>query len=142
MQETEAINYIAWWGAILSTVLASVKLWELWRDRFRINVGYSFSSDSEHGNEIYVRNLGSKPIIISYWQVLYGRGIWPARTYVEVQAPGPETCDIRITPNSSTTFTFSRGRHFWWGKEELQGRKIYMRLHIAGMKPVLKKVYR
>jgi hypothetical protein len=30
---------IAWWGAGLSSFLAVVKLWELWRDRFQTDVG-------------------------------------------------------------------------------------------------------
>lgn len=139
--EPTGVHYIAWWGAGLSTLLAVVKLWELWRDRFRIDVGYNFTSDPETGNEVFVRNLSAKPIILSYWELLYGEGSWPFRKLTEFESPGPDVSDTRIEPHSSKTFTFAEGSHFDWGHRTLQGRKIYMRLYVAGRRPVLKKVY-
>ena len=139
--ELTGVNYVAWWGAGLSTLLAVVKLWELWRDRFRIDVGHNFTSEPEIGNEIFVRNLSVKPIILSHWELLHGSGIWPFRKFTELESPGPSASDIRIEPHSSKTFTFSEVNHFDWGHKALQGRKIYMRLYVAGRRPVLKKVY-
>ncbi|WP_297529398.1 hypothetical protein [Thiohalobacter sp.] len=141
MQETHDINIIAWWGALLSTFLALVKLWELWNDRFRIDIGYNFTGAPDIGNEIFVRNLSSKPIILSYWELLYGSGKWPFRKLEEIESPGPDACDIRIDPHSSKTFTFAEENYFDWGLKTLKGRKIYMRLYVAGRRPVVKKLY-
>ena len=134
-------NYIAWWGAGLSTLLAAVKLWELWRDRFRIDVGCNLTSNPDIGNEIFIRNLSAKPVILSYWEVLYGSRAWPFRKFSEVESPGPDVYDSRIDPHSSKTLTFSEQNHFGWSRTTLKGRKIYIRLFMAGRRPVLKKIY-
>jgi hypothetical protein len=70
---------IAWWGGVLSTLLALVKLWELWRDRFQVEISFNFTGSQEIGNEILVRNLSSRTFILAHWQLLYGTGRWPAR---------------------------------------------------------------
>lgn len=139
--DASEINYIAWWGACLSTLLAIVKLWELWRDRFRIDIGHSFTSEPELGNEIFVRNLSANPIILEYWALHHVSGFWPFRKFSEFESPGPDACDIRIEPHSSQSFTFNGQYHFGWSEKSLQGRKIYMRLYIVGRRPVYKKVY-
>ena len=136
MSLDSGIDYIAWWGAGLSTFLAVVKLVELWQDRFRIDVGYNFTSHPDCGNEIFIRNLGSKPIIITYWEVMEGQRFWPIRKFSSIESPGPDANDLRVEPHSSETFKFTDESHFSWGK----GRKIYMRLHIAGKRAILKKV--
>jgi hypothetical protein len=46
-------NLIAFWRAGLSTLLAIVKLWELWSARRRIEVSYSFIGISEEGERYY-----------------------------------------------------------------------------------------
>jgi len=139
--ESSEFNYIAWWGAGLSTLLAIVKLWELWRDRFRIDVDYNFSSNPENGNEILIRNLCANPVILTYWDLLYGSGIWPFRKFSFIELPDLGASDIQIEPHSSKTFSFSEENYFSWGAKSLNGRKIYIRLHVAGRRPVLKKVY-
>lgn len=87
MATSEASSYIAYWGAGLSTLLALVKLWELWRDRFRIDVSYNFSGEPSNGNKIILRNLSNKPIILEYWEVLYCSGRWPRKKFQEIIYP-------------------------------------------------------
>jgi hypothetical protein len=36
-------TFSAWWGAGLSTVLGVAKVWESWRDRFRVEIEGSFA---------------------------------------------------------------------------------------------------
>jgi hypothetical protein len=66
MPTSEISPLIAWWGAGLSTLLAFVKIWELWRDRLRIEVDYRFATDPNVGNSILIRNLSSRPLILSW----------------------------------------------------------------------------
>ena len=139
--EGHELNYIAWWGAILSTLLASVKLWELWRDRFRIDIGRNFTSDPNIGNEIFIRNLSSKPVLLSYWELLHGSRIWPFQKFTGFESPSQDVSDIRIEPHSSKTFLFSDADYFSLSPKSLKGRKIYMRLYIVGRRPFLKKVF-
>jgi len=135
------IDYIAWWGAGLSTLLAFVKLWELWRDRFRIDIGYGFTGDPGMGNDIHIRNLAGKPIILGYWELFYRSNWWPLRKDSHIDSPGPDAHDVRIEGHSSKTINFSGIDHFDWGGKAMKGRRIYIRLHIAGRRPKVKKVY-
>ena len=135
------MTFLAWWGAGLSTLLAVVKLWELWSDRFRVDVGYNFTGSLDVGNEIFIRNLTGAPIILSYWELLWLSGRWPCRTESTLTSPQEDARDIRIDAHSSLTLTFKNEEHFDWGVKALEGRRIYVRLWIAGRRPVLRKVY-
>lgn len=141
LAETGLMSFVAWWGACLSTALAGVKLWELWRDRFRVSVSYNFTSDPDSGNEIFVRNLAQHPIILSYWEVLLVSRYPPFRKFSGVVEPSPDIRDFRIDAHSTYTLHFRYGDHFNWGVEFLKGRRIYIRLHVAGRRPILKYVY-
>lgn len=139
--ELTGIDYIAWWGAGLSTFLAVIKLAEVWRDRFQIDVGRKLTSDREIGNEIIIRNLGPRPIILGYWELLHVSRVWPLQKFDVFDSSGPGTIDIKIEAHSSKMFVFSDVDYFSWGDKYLKGRKIYMRLYIAGRRPLLKRVY-
>lgn len=141
MQEAAGINYIAWWGAGLSTLLAFIKLWEVWKSRFRVDIGHNFTSEPSIGNNILVRNLSSDPIILEYWELHYGSRLWPFRKYEEFESPGPDARDIQIQPHSSYKFSFTDQYHFNWSPKALKGRKIYIKLYIAGRSPFYKKVF-
>lgn len=139
--EVQDFNYIAWWGAGLSTLLAIVKLWEVWRDRFRLDVGYNMTSSPEVGNEINIRNLSGTPIIISYWELFYRPHCWPLKKDTSINSSGADARDIKIEPHSSKTFRFIEVDHFDWGWEVMKGRRVYIRLYIAGRRKVVKHVY-
>lgn len=81
------------WGAALSTMLAGIKIWEIWRDRHRVEIGYSFVDDETVGNSISIRNLSGRAFILSYWELLYGSGRWPFRKFSELRSP---TSTLRI----------------------------------------------
>ncbi len=139
--ELESIDYIAWWGAGLSTLLALVKLWELWRDRFRIDIGHNFTSEPDIGNQINIRNLSGKPIILGFWEVFYRPHLWPLKRDSYITSPEADAYDLKIDPHSSETIGFTGMDHFDWGWKAMKGRRIYIRLHIAGRRSVVKRVY-
>jgi len=139
--EEAGINYIAWWGAGLSTMLALVKFYELWKSRFRIDVGYAFCGDIHQGNNIHIRNLSSHSIILADWELFYRSCWWPFKKDMHINSSGISASDLRIAPYSSTTFNFSGQYYFSWNREGIRKRKIYMRLYVVGRSPVLKRVY-
>lgn len=132
---------IALWGAALSTVLATVKLWEIRRDRFRIDVGYNFSGAPDGANKVIVRNLGTRPFILGYWELLWLPHRWAPKHNARSISPEEDADDIRIEPGASHTLTFAGRDHFGWGKEALRGQTIYLRLHVVGRRTILRKVY-
>lgn len=133
---------VAVWGAVLSTCLAGIKLGEVWRDRHRIDIGFSFSTDESQGNTISIRNVSGRPLILSYWELIYGTGHWPFRKFSAFQWPDhDEMTDLKIDAYSTHTLTFADADHFDWQKSSLKERRLYIRLHFAGRRPSLCLVY-
>jgi hypothetical protein len=131
---------IALWGAGLSTLLAIVKFLELWRERFRLDVSYNLTGSIDIGNTILIRNLSSRPIILDHWELSYCSR-WLHRKCEDIAYADFNATDRRIEPHSTFKLQFSGQDHFSWGSERLKGRRIYIRLFIAGRKSVLKPVY-
>lgn len=134
-------SLVAWWGAGLSTVLALVKLWEVWRDRFRIDISYCFIGDPEQGNEVRIRNLSNRPFILAHWELLYCTGRWPRRKFTDLSSAEFDAADRTVLPQSTHTLNFSEANYFDWGWKSLGGRRIFIRLHIAGRRPILRLLY-
>jgi len=134
-------SLIAWWGAGLSTVLAVIKGLEIWRDRFQLEVDHNFISDESMGNTILIRNLSSRPFILTYWELLYCSGRWPRRKFEALSSREHDERDCKIEPHTTHELYFADEHYFDWGYKSLKGRKIYIRLHIAGRKSILRLVY-
>lgn len=142
MTAAESVSpLIAWWGAGLSTLLAIVKLYELWRDRFRVDVSYNFTGSESIGNEVLIRNLSSRPLILAHWELFYCSGRWPRRNFEPFESADFDAGDRRLEPYATHTLHFAEQNYFNWGHNTLNGRRIFIRLHIAGRKPLLKLVY-
>ena len=133
--------YVAIWGAVLSTVLAAIRVWEFWQNRFRLEIDPFLTSLEEVGNEIQIRNLSDTPLLITYWELVWLSGYWPLRKCSRTKSAEPDMSDIRIDAYSSTKFTFKEENHFGWGAKALKGRRIYLKLTVAGRGKVLRKVY-
>lgn len=132
---------VAWWGAVLSTLLALIKLFELWRDRFRLEISYKFAGYAPVGNEITIRNLSTRPVIVGHWELLYGKWYWPIWGFESFDAADHDAGDLRIEAHDTYSLMFVDERWFDWGADALNGRTIYIRLYIAGRTPIVRKVY-
>ena len=134
-------NLIAWWGAGLSTLLALVKFYELWRDRSRVEISYNFTGDPNIGNEILIRNLSNRPQILTYWELLWCSGRWPRRSFESFEGAEYDAGDCRLEAHTTLTLRFAEANYFAWGHSALKGRSIYIRLYFGGRRPTLRKVY-
>lgn len=142
MSAIDPLSYlIAWWGVGLSTLLAFVKLYELWRDRSRVEVSYNFTGDVNIGNEIYIRNISNHPLILTHWELLYCSGRWPRRSFTPLESADIDARDRRVEPYATHMLHFAEQSHFDWGYKALNGRRIFVLLHIAGRRSLLKHVY-
>ncbi|MCT8318775.1 hypothetical protein [Xanthomonas translucens] len=134
-------TYFAWWGACLSTLLAVVKLLELWQNRFRVEAGGYFTSNENIGNEVLVRNLSSHPIIITHWELIYCSGRWPHRKFESFESAEYDHGDYKLDPHATRSLIFSDANYFATSPEALKGRRIYIRLHFAGRKSMVKLLH-
>lgn len=122
-------------------MLAAVKLYELWRDRFRLEVSYNFTGSPYIGNDVLIRNLSGKPVILTHWELFYRSGHWPKRVNEHIESAEHDDGDTRIDLHATFTLHFSEATYFDWGHKALRGRRIYVRLHLAGRKPQCRLVY-
>lgn len=134
-------SLVAWWGAGLSTTLGLIRLYEIWRDRFRLDVSCYFTGDPDIGNKILIRNLTGKPVILTHWELFYRSGHWPRQRDEHIESADPDCDDRRIEPHSTHTLHFTEATYFQWGHNVLAGRKIYIRLHLAGRRSQCRLVY-
>ncbi|SDE86792.1 hypothetical protein SAMN05216464_110117 [Mucilaginibacter pineti] len=63
---------IAIYGAAVSSLLAFVKFYELWRDRFRMET-YLNIDGPDQDKEIVFINLSSKPIYVKYIELFWAK---------------------------------------------------------------------
>ncbi|HEY9017574.1 hypothetical protein [Thiomicrospira sp.] len=138
MENFISTQILALWGAVLSSMLAGIKIYEFWGNRFRVNTRSNFTSDHNEGNQISIRNLNKEPIILEHWELYYKKGYWPFAKLSEIASPGPESCDTQIKSHNSLTLYFTDGDHFSWRS----GRKIVIKLWIAGRRPFYRTVYK
>jgi len=138
----DSIDPLAVWGAALSTILAAVKFWEIWRNRIRVEVSHNFTGIPDVGNQVIIRNLSGTPLLITYWELLWrhksGLG------WKQSKSTGPDEYfeDLKLGGHASIKLVFRNQDYFDWGVSALGNDRIYIRLHIAGKaKPVLRKVY-
>ena len=141
MQGMTLSVFLGAWGAVLSTLLAGVKIWEIWRDRHRVEIGYNFTSSESVGNSIVIRNLSGRAFLLSYWELLYGTGFWPFKKFEEFRSQDFDMSDTKIEAYSTHTLSFCDMHYFGSNPTTLKGRKIYIRMHVAGRTPMLKLVY-
>jgi hypothetical protein len=117
-----------------------IKISEVWKNRFRIEVGYMFRSLAELGNDVIIRNLSSEPIIVDYWEVQEAWGMWPFRRFETIVSPEDSLYDIQIASHSSKKFNFSEADHFGWRNTSRKSRKLYFHFSIAGKGYITKRI--
>jgi hypothetical protein len=138
-------DLISIWGGVLSTALAAIKIWEVFRDRSRLIVSYSFDSRPEVGNTVILANPSKNPVMIEYFQLFWKRRTWfSSKTYENDPHIDPEfgECNITIAPYSKYNLRFCDEDYFDWKCPVDAEAKLYIRLYIVGQRrPVIKLVY-
>src|ERR1700675_1489295 len=117
---------LAIWAAFLSTSLAVIKVWEIWKQRLRITTSYGFGIP-EYGSEVVVENPSGTPVMVSYWELLMIRKAWCRRHIVNGRFPNEGYCNLTIGPHSRHTLPFKGKEHFAWPSAE--ATHLYLKLH-------------
>lgn len=142
MQQDMLSMALAIWGAILSTGLAAIKAWEVWRQRIRLTTSYSFASDPDEGNDVIIENPSNTPVMISYWELLWVRRKCVRTTINYGEFPDEGYCNITVGPHSRHVLSFKDQHHFMQGHPAARKGKLYLRLHVVGRRrPVWLYVY-
>ncbi len=134
-------DLVAVWGGILSTGLAGIKVFEWWRDRDRLDISFGSTSSVEHGNQIQIRNLSNRPIIVKHWELFFSFDSKGKKDYELVESAEYDDNDLTIAAHASIQWNFCEARYFSTSEKQLRGRSIYLRLCIAGRKDLTTKIY-
>jgi hypothetical protein len=122
----------AWLGFVLSAVLAAIKVWELVRDRVRVDG--DFASLDSVGNQIHIRNLSPKAIILIYWDVFYATKPLLFRKKQPIES-AEDSKGVTIAAMSTYTLSFQEQNYFSTDAATLDGRAVFIRLYFAGRRP-------
>ena len=142
MNSQDITTVLAIWGAVLSTFLAAMRSWEIWRNRTRLEVGYNFTSSPSIGNEIIIRNLVASPVLITYWELQWRPKGWFSRKLLKTILPNEFSQDLKLDGHSSTTLSFKDQEYFATDTPTPEPSRIFLRLSVAGKtRPILKRVY-
>lgn len=123
------------WGAGVSTALAGIKIWEtFWKDRLKLESTFSLTTHVGEAHKITVANLSSLPVQISFVELYWVPNFFPLkRRETDLATPTEYYTSIRkIDGHSHLTFEYSGDDRFDWSYETVQGRRLYMYLHIFG----------
>lgn len=134
-------DLMAVWGGLLSTGLAAIKVFEWWRDRDRLDISFGSSTSVEHGNQIQIRNLSNRPIIITHWELFFARDAKGKNGCEFVDHADYDDGDLTIPAHTSKQWNFCEASYFNTSDKYLRGRSIYLRLCIAGRKNLTTKLY-
>lgn len=137
-----ALNeWLAVWGAFVSTVLAAIKIAEWWRDRNRLEIDFTCTTSESEGNTVIIRNLYSKPIIIIYWEIFLAKNLRRGSEQVSIESADFDAGDQVVAAHASVQWNFSEARFFGTSDKFLKSRGLYLQLCIAGRKPIVRKLY-
>lgn len=131
------------WGAVLSTALAAIKIWEVTlKDRVRLRTSYSFSSQVDADDEIVIVNLSPLPLQISHWCLFWKPNFlsW-GKEEIDVTPDLDRVGRFTVGARDSYAMVFSEQDRFDWSHRSAAGRKLYLVLHVFGKRrPILLKV--
>jgi hypothetical protein len=133
---------LACWASVVSTILAAIKISEVWRDRLRLTTSFGFSSPGCEGNEVIIENPSKAPVMISYWALLWIR----RHSLREIEygrfPPDVGYCDITIPAHGRHVLHFEGKEYFDVRSGKTGKGKIYLKLHIIGRRrPFMTLVY-
>lgn len=138
--ELDLKTVAAVWGAVLSTALAGVKVWEIWRDRVFLTTSYGFSSSPDYGDtSVTVENPTGTPVLVTYWELVWADRQFGITRFERGQAyPDEGYCNITIGAHDRHRFPFG-GEDWFRPVDKIEGHpvKLYLRLFVAGRKNAL-----
>lgn len=126
----------AYWGAVISTVLGLIKLREVYLNRIRLLVSYSFTSDPTRGNEIQLANPSNVPVMVQNWKLLWVKKRRLRKDIIKELTfdDEPELCGINIGAHSRHSIYFQDQDHFEWGFRTKAYGKLYIQVFIVEKK--------
>lgn len=124
------------YAAILSTFLFFIKIYELVRDRFRLDA-YLTIDGPESEKEVVITNLSSKAIHLKSFELFWSSNKWLAKRDF-IQLDHDLLTRIQIGAHSTKGIEFSEQHNFGMKRN----KNLFIKLNIAGQNFIrIKKIY-
>ena len=136
MSWTEFIQY---WGAIVATILAVIKIREFIRDRRQIHT--TFSSDNE-GKRIVVSCIGKNPVFVQNFFLYWRRNRYFGKKIdIDLTFHDDHVIERAMSIDKPLILVFKDENDFSTSHLRTKNKKLYLGLNIAGnRRPVILKV--
>jgi hypothetical protein len=133
---------LAAWGALISTLLAGVKLWEsFWKDRVKLDTSYSFIGLDDVPDEITVVNLTSIPVQVMSWALTWKPNLFH-RKLGELDQTPDDVDGFTIPARGSHTLYFGDMDKLSWDHTISSNRTLKLMLFLYGRRrPIILKVF-
>jgi hypothetical protein len=123
--------FLAIWGAVISTGLFIVRVWEIRRDRFRLPVTIGMGVGGPDRNVIYITNQYKNPITIEGFELYWAKDKKGNVGYKALETGLEQECNISIAAYATRPFVFEEEYAFSFRADR---GNLYLKLHIAGRK--------
>lgn len=144
MEDGAGFDPVAWWGAVVATVVAAVGLYDrLFRKPLPV-LTYGLSGSHEEGNHIAIINASSVPMLVTHWRLYWAKpvGFGLVRQQIIEENDFEELEVVTVAPFDHMRRSFVGRNHFDWGYENAKLGQLYLEIHIIGRRrPVILHVY-
>ncbi|MEY9328214.1 hypothetical protein ABIA20_005248 [Sinorhizobium fredii] len=133
LEPTNLLPWLTVWGAVLSTGLACIKIWEtFWKDRIRLAKSYSFAGEGGPASTISIANLTALPVLVSSWELVWEPKVFRWRVK-RLDCTPDDISGFTIDRYSVLTLEFDEQR-FPWGYRVSRHRTLCLYLKVYGRK--------
>lgn len=130
---------LAVWGSALSTILAGVKVWEVWNNRLKIDVSAKWTESEDIGHSITIRNLSSFPVMLVGWELFYRQQKFLIPQDELIEKNDFDWSDVTINPVSVFSLDFN-GQDYFSTRKTLEGNVICIKLYFSRNKPITRQI--
>ena len=119
------------WGAVISTALAAVRVYEAASKQPKLVTTYSFTTDRSRGNTVSLLNVSSTPAVILHWELVRAERRVCRRRSSESIATSDDIGPYTLGAHDVEHLRFCEEAHFAWSLDRT-GDQIYLKLILAG----------
>lgn len=120
------------WGAGLSTILATVHLVNLYRNRTQLSTSYHFGANEGTTDDIIVYNIGKRDLLVNDYQLFFAKSRSAfRRKYIEKTFPD-ESVHLSLKANDRIELSFADQDRICFPKTD--ENNLFIALNIVGRK--------
>ena len=141
---TEGVDAVAWWGAIVATIVGAVQVYDRLLHKPTPSITYMMSGSHEVGNHITAINATNVPILITGWSLYWAKvkGFGLERRMAIAEHDFEDVSVLTLAPYGHKTWSFADENHFEWGHKAVSRGHLYIELTIVGRRrPLVLHVY-